>query len=57
MAPALERRFTELNDGIANFAAELKTQNLWNNVTVFVVSEFARTLLQNSGNGSDHAWG
>ena len=32
-------------------------QNLWDDVTLVMVSDFARTLTANSGEGSDHAWG
>ncbi|KAL7498783.1 hypothetical protein ACHAWT_008793 [Skeletonema menzelii] len=35
----------------------VKTQGLWNNVTLVQFSEFARTLDPNTGDGSDHAWG
>jgi len=31
--------------------------SLWNNVTTIQVSDFARTLNPNSGDGTDHAWG
>lgn len=47
----------QLNDGISEFTSEMKAQNLWNSVTVVMVSEFGRTLTSNSGAGSDHAWG
>jgi len=53
----LQRRFMEVNDAFAAFKAELKHLTLWNNVTTIQVSDFARTLNPNSGDGTDHAWG
>merc|ERR1712125_207335 len=35
----------------------MKLQGIWNHTTLVMVSEFARTLTPNSGQGSDHAWG
>ena len=34
----------------------MKAQGSWDDVTVVMVSEFARTLAGNTGEGSDHAW-
>ena len=53
----LRNRFIEVNEGYEAFAAELKHMNLWANVTTIQVSDFARTLNPNSGDGTDHAWG
>ena len=36
---------------------EMKAQSIWDDVVVVCISEFARTLMGNTGNGSDHAWG
>ena len=47
----------EVNTGMSEFTSEVKAQNLWDSVTIVMVSEFARTLTANSGAGSDHAWG
>ena len=48
----------ELDEGFEAFTAEMKTQGLWDEeVTIVMVSEFARTLTENTGRGSDHAWG
>jgi len=35
----------------------MKAQGAWDDVTIVMVSEFARTLAGNTGVGSDHAWG
>jgi len=48
---------TILNQGLDEFKKEMDNQGHWNDVTIVMVSEFARTLLENSGAGSDHAWG
>ena len=51
---------TELNGAISAFKDELgpgpNKQDVWNDITVVSISEFARTLSSNSGNGTDHAW-
>jgi len=49
--------FTHINDAVDAFSTELKSMDLWNNVTTIQVSDFARTLNPNSGAGTDHAWG
>lgn len=48
---------TTMNGGLKSFTTEMKAQGAWNDVTVVMVSEFARTLPGNTGAGSDHAWG
>ncbi len=53
----LNEQFKELDNGLSAFKEAMVTQNHWNDVTVVLVSEFARTLMGNTGNGSDHAWG
>lgn len=46
-----------MNEAIQSFTTEMKAQNAWNDITLVMVSEFARTLPGNTGAGSDHAWG
>jgi uncharacterized protein (DUF1501 family) len=41
---------------VGKFAAELKAQGVWGNVTVVAVSDFGRTLTGNT-RGTDHGWG
>ncbi len=42
-----------LNDALEAFVSELRDfQGIWDDVAVVVVSEFARTLMGNTGNGS-----
>ena len=56
-APLIER-LTTINDALEAFVIEMRDhQEIWDDVVVVVVSEFARTLMGNTGNGSDHAWG
>jgi len=47
----------DVNDALAAFANEMKSLNVWNNVTLIQTSDFARTLNPNGGDGTDHAWG
>lgn len=49
--------FQNLNTALTLFVKEMQAQNIWNNVTLVVTSEFGRTLTANSNDGSDHAWG
>ena len=46
--------FQKLNDALETFEKEMKSQGLWDQVTVVLASEFGRTLTANSGEGSDH---
>jgi len=45
-----------VSNAISEFFSGLQEIGMENNVTLFTVSDFARTLTSN-GNGSDHAWG
>lgn len=47
------RNLTELNDAIASFYNDLKKENLLQNVTLVVFSEFGRRVKDN-GSGTDH---
>jgi uncharacterized protein (DUF1501 family) len=52
-----DRLFTDVNEAFKAFADEMKAKGDWDKVTVIETSDFARTLTQNGGLGSDHAWG
>lgn len=52
-----EGNLTELNDAIVSFMGALDEINMSDNVTLFTISDFGRTLTSNGGEGSDHAWG
>lgn len=43
-----------LNEGIEEFKKEMDNQGRWKDVRIVMVSEFARTLPENSRAGSDH---
>ena len=45
-------KLEELNAAMSSFVQEMKAQGQWNNVAVVVVSEFGRTLVSNTGNGT-----
>lgn len=50
-APLMER-LTTINDALEAFVTELRDyQGTWDDTVVVVVSEFARTLMGNTGNG------
>ena len=49
-------QFRQISQALAAFYRALEAMNLARNVTLFTMSEFARTL-QNNGSGADHAWG
>lgn len=45
-------RLTTINDALEAFVTELRDyQGIWDDTVVVVVSEFARTLMGNTGNG------
>ena len=43
-------------NAIASFKAAMQEIGQWNNVAVFTMSDFGRTLIDN-GDGTDHGWG
>lgn len=49
-----KRLFIEMNDALAAFAADLKTEGRWNDVLVVTFSEFGRRVAQNASGGTDH---
>ena len=49
-----QRLFTDLGDGLAALADDLKQHNQWDNTLVLVFSEFGRRVGQNASNGTDH---
>jgi len=50
------RMLKTINDGLVEFNCAMKELGVNDKVTLFTISDFARTLTTN-GNGSDHAWG
>jgi uncharacterized protein (DUF1501 family) len=49
-----QRLFTDLGNGLAALADDLKQHNQWDNTLVLVFSEFGRRVGQNASNGTDH---
>lgn len=47
---------TQLDNGLKAFSDALIELGVYNDVTTFTISDFARKLISN-GNGSDHGWG
>ena len=43
-----------MNQGLEEFHGEMVKQGTWDDVVIVMVSEFARTLTENSSSGSDH---
>ena len=54
--PRLVSLFSNINSALTHFVNEMKAQGLWDDVTIVVASEFARTITSN-GLGTDHGWG
>ncbi len=49
-----KRLFTELNDAVKAFTADLKRNNRFDDVLMMTFSEFGRRVSQNASNGTDH---
>ncbi|MFZ1528801.1 MAG: DUF1501 domain-containing protein [Ferruginibacter sp.] len=49
-----KRLFTELNDSVKAFTADLKKNNRFDDVLLMTFSEFGRRVAQNASNGTDH---
>ncbi len=48
------RLFTEINDAVEKFVADLKANGRFQDVLLFTFSEFGRRVSQNASNGTDH---
>src|SRR5262249_11681749 len=49
-----QRLFTELNDALKSFVADLKSNHRLDDVLVMTFSEFGRRVSQNASGGTDH---
>jgi len=49
-----KRLFTELNDAVKAFTADMKKNNRFDDVLMMTFSEFGRRVSQNASNGTDH---
>jgi uncharacterized protein (DUF1501 family) len=47
----LNDQLTQMNSALDKFKDEMKSQKMWDDVTIVFVSEFGRTLKSNTGNG------
>ena len=47
----LNNLFNQVNGAISSFSQEMKSRDLWDNVTIIQTSDFARTLNPNGGDG------
>ena len=52
----VDTNFNAINHGLKSFVAEMKAQEVWDDVVVVALSDFGRKLSPN-GLGTDHAWG
>ena len=52
----LPSQHSKLSAAISAFRTEMINQGVWNDVTLFTMSEFGRTTIDN-GDGTDHGWG
>jgi len=52
----LSTKMITIDSAMEAFVTELKSQKLWEHVTIVTVSDFGRTLTSN-GLGTDHGWG
>merc|ERR1711879_471924 len=51
----LNSKFTQIDDALRDFVAELKGQNVFDSTVLVAESDFGRSLTSN-GAGTDHAW-
>jgi uncharacterized protein (DUF1501 family) len=49
-----QRLFTEMNDAVKSFVADLKSNNRFQDVLLMTFSEFGRRVSQNASGGTDH---
>ncbi|MEP3654433.1 MAG: DUF1501 domain-containing protein [Litorimonas sp.] len=52
----IPRLHTELDEAVAAFQAAMLELGLWNDVLLFTMSDFGRSMVDN-GDGCDHGWG
>ena len=57
MKPLLEEKLIAVNRNLKRLIEQLKTDGIWDQVTIVVASEFGRTITPNSNDGADHGWG
>jgi uncharacterized protein (DUF1501 family) len=55
-APALTMRFAQIDSALDAFHTAMQSLGISNDVTLFTMSDFGRTMAPN-GDGTDHGWG
>ncbi|MGO4212976.1 DUF1501 domain-containing protein, partial [Terriglobus sp. YAF25] len=55
--PMQASNLADLDGAVGAFAAAMQEINMFDQVTLFTMTDFARSHLVNSGGGTDHAWG
>lgn len=49
-----KKLFSDINDAVKSFVADMKINGLFNNILLMTFSEFGRRVAQNASNGTDH---
>ncbi|OVE55933.1 DUF1501 domain-containing protein [Chryseobacterium mucoviscidosis] len=49
-----QKLFTDINDAVKAFVADMKSNGLFNDILLMTFSEFGRRVAQNASNGTDH---
>lgn len=49
-----KKLFSDINEAVKSFVADMKTNGLFNNILLMTFSEFGRRVAQNASNGTDH---
>ena len=52
-----DEKLPKVDGALRAFRDEMVAQGLWDSVTLVMSSEFGRTMVPNSNDGTDHAWG
>ncbi|WP_294282706.1 DUF1501 domain-containing protein [uncultured Chryseobacterium sp.] len=49
-----QKLFTDINEAVKSFVADMKSNGLFENILLMTFSEFGRRVAQNASNGTDH---
>lgn len=49
-----QKLFTDINDAVKSFVADMKSNRLFDDILLMTFSEFGRRVAQNASNGTDH---
>jgi len=56
MLDDLAGKFSQMNDALKSFVAEMKAQGVFDSIVLVTHSDFGRTLTANTEHGTDHGW-